>query len=177
MRRGGLKSLRMRRRELKLMRASLENTSTACPGLRSLSSLLYVKGKVECNIYGKVFIRLYKLSIENIASGIKSPTGAQSIYMRRHSVHTLLEMWVYKKNYGKIFGRHKQFKLHLEDLYYKMSPPTKEAKLEDNRQNIPSASSFWCGFYCYIVPFTSDISDPQGIRFDYINDYFIGRCD
>lgn len=40
-----------------------------------------------------------------------------------------------------------------------------------------SASSFWCGFCCCIVRVVSDTSDPQGVRFDHIDDHFMGRRD
>ncbi|CAH0034983.1 unnamed protein product [Clonostachys rhizophaga] len=60
--------------------------------------------------------------------------------------HTPPEMWVCEKKCGKVFGSCDCFKLHLEDSHHEMSTPTKEAKLEDDRQNIYSAPLFWCVF-------------------------------
>ncbi|KAK7219224.1 hypothetical protein V2G26_007227 [Clonostachys chloroleuca] len=91
--------------------------------------------------------------------------------------HTPPEIWVCEKAYRMVFGSRDQFKLHLEDLHHEMSPPSSEAKLEHNKQNIHSASSFWCGFCRCLVPIGSDTSDPQDVRFDHIDDHFMGRRD
>ncbi|CAG9955948.1 unnamed protein product, partial [Clonostachys rosea f. rosea IK726] len=104
----------------------------------------------------------------------KKTFGSKNDWKRHEGrQHPPPEMWECETNCGKVFGSRDLFKLHLEDLHHEMSPPIKEAKLEDNR----SASSFWCGFCCCIVRVVSDTSDPQGVRFDHIGDHFMGRRD
>jgi hypothetical protein len=86
-------------------------------------------------------------------------------------------MWPCDRSCGKVFGSRDRFKVHLDSSHHEMSPPTKEAKLENNRQNMHSMSSFWCGFCRCMVAFASDTADPQGVRFDHIDDHFMGRRD
>ncbi|VUC22644.1 unnamed protein product [Clonostachys rosea] len=143
------------------------------------------KGKVECNLCGKVFVRPCEL--RKHSKRHEKPYGC-TVYQcektfgskndwKRHEgqQHTPLETWACERACGKVFGSRDQFKLHLDGSHHEMSPPTKEAKLEDNRQNMHSMSAFWCGFCRCMVPFVSDTSDPQSVRFDHIDDHFMGR--
>ncbi|CAI6100205.1 unnamed protein product [Clonostachys chloroleuca] len=168
-----------------MLQAALRQKEEAPETDASQSSAASIKGKVECNLCGKVFVRPCEL--RKHSKRHEKPYGC-TVYQcektfgskndwKRHEgqQHTPLETWACDRSCGKVFGSRDQFNLHLEGSHPEMSPPTKEAKLEDNRQNMHSMSSFWCGFCRCMVAFASDTTDPQGVRFDHIDDHFMGR--
>lgn len=96
---------------------------------------------------------------------------------KRHETnrHEHVETWHCDQGCTMFFNSTEGFRAHLQRDHHLTDSALIESKLEDNRLGSHCRVSFWCGFCEKLFEKNNEGADISGIRFDHIDDHFMGR--